>query len=186
MNKPTRPSDMMVPKVTIGPISGSSKVYSAPAEHGDVRVPFREIALTDPAEPSFRVYDASGPYTDTNAVIDVEKGLPRHREQWVQWRGGVETYQGRDVRPEDNGNVTGSHAARDFPNKPVPMRGINLGSDPHHLLASGQMGLTPGSALATGPANSRNTEHGVRPAGSDPDYVDNPPPNVGTSRTEKP
>ena len=122
----------MVPKVTTGPITGSSKVYTSPgiAPEGQPHemacwVPFREIALTDATEPSFRVYDASGPYTDTKAVIDVEKGLPRHREKWVQWRGGVETYKGRDVQPEDNGNVSGSHAARDFPNKPMPYRGYS-------------------------------------------------------------
>jgi phosphomethylpyrimidine synthase len=126
MNKITRPSDLMIPKVTTGPISGSSKVYTRPemAAIGEteIKVPFREIALTDPAEKSFRVYDASGPYTDTNAVIDVEKGLPRHREKWIQWRGGVESYQGREIKPEDNGNVSGAHAARDFPDKPQAYR----------------------------------------------------------------
>ena len=124
MNKITRAADLMVPKVTTGPISGSSKVYTSPGD-ADVQVPFRQIALTDPNETSFRVYDASGPYTATDAAIDVEKGLPRIRETWIKARGGVETYQGRDIRPEDNGNVSGTHAARDFPNKPQPMRGVS-------------------------------------------------------------
>src|SRR5262249_49928945 len=31
----------------------------------------------------------------------------------------------RDVKPEDNGNVTGKHRARDFPNKPQPLRGTS-------------------------------------------------------------
>ncbi len=84
-----------------------------------MRVPFREIALSEgAAEKSFRVYDPSGPYTDAGATIDVEKGLPRIREAWVSERGGVEEYDGRDIRPEDNGNVSGKHLARDFPNKP--------------------------------------------------------------------
>ena len=130
MNKITRAADLMVPKVTTGPITGSSKIYTSPEGHDDVRVPFREIALTDPAEKSFRVYDPSGPYTDTNAKIDVEMGMPRIRDAWIKARGGVETYKGRDIKPEDNGNVSGKHAARDFPNKPMPMRGIGLGSDP--------------------------------------------------------
>ncbi len=131
MNKITRPSDMATPKVTTGPISASRKIYTSPgivAEgHPDELmpwVPFREIALTDASETSFRVYDSSGPYTAADAVINVEKGLPRHREKWIQWRGGVESYTGRDVRPEDNGNVSGAHAARDFPNKPQPYRGF--------------------------------------------------------------
>ena len=57
MNKITRAADLMVPKVTTGPITGSSKIYTSPEGHDDVRVPFREIALTDPTEKSFRVYD---------------------------------------------------------------------------------------------------------------------------------
>ena len=147
MNKITRAADLMVPKVTTGPISGSSKVYTSPGDT-DVWVPFRQIALTDPNETSFRVYDASGPYTATDAKIDVEKGLPRIREAWIKARGGVETYDGRAIRPEDNGNVSGSHAARDFPNKPQPMRGITVSDPP---------GLTPRA----------RAEQGVRPGGSD-------------------
>src|SRR5262245_50783325 len=122
MNKITRAKDLMIPKVTTGPISASAKVYTSPEGHADIRVPFREIALSEGAgEPSFRVYDPSGPYTDANAAIDVEKGLPRIRTAWVKARGGVEEYRGRDVKPEDNGNVTGQHLARDFPNKPQPL-----------------------------------------------------------------
>lgn len=36
------------------------------------------------------IYDTSGPYTDINAEIDVRKGLPRIREQWILDRGDVE------------------------------------------------------------------------------------------------
>jgi phosphomethylpyrimidine synthase len=73
MNKIARPKDLMVPNVTTGPISASSKVYSSPAGHEDIRVPFREIALSEGAgERAFRVYDPSGPYTDSDASIDVE------------------------------------------------------------------------------------------------------------------
>ena len=124
MNKITRSKDLMVPEVTTGPIAGSGKVYTAPEGFADVRVPFREITLTkESGEPPFRVYDASGPYTDSNITIDVEKGLGRHREAWVMERGGIETYAGREIKPEDNGNVRGKALARDFPNKPQPMRG---------------------------------------------------------------
>ncbi len=124
MNRITRPGDIMVPKVTTGPIAGSSKIYTAPEGRSDVRVPFREIQLTDPEEPTFRVYDSSGPYTDPAATIDVEKGMPRIREAWIKERAGIESYQGREIRPEDNGNVSGKALARDFPNKAQPLRGV--------------------------------------------------------------
>ncbi|MGD9667961.1 MAG: phosphomethylpyrimidine synthase ThiC [Hyphomicrobiaceae bacterium] len=123
MNKITRANDLMIPKVTTGPVSGSSKIYTSPEGHADISVPFREIALTDPDQPTFRVYDSSGPYTDPGATIDVEKGMPRIREPWISERGGIESYRGREIRPEDNGNVTGKALARDFPNKVAPMRG---------------------------------------------------------------
>jgi phosphomethylpyrimidine synthase len=122
MNKPTRPSDLSLPKVTTGPISASRKVYSSPDGHADIAVPLREIALSDPGEPAFHVYDPSGPYTDASADIDVAKGLPRHRTAWITARGGVEAYVGRTVKPEDNGNVTGAHAARIFPIANGPLR----------------------------------------------------------------
>src|SRR5581483_3568681 len=143
MNKITRAQDLLVPKVTTGPISASSKVYSSPEGHPDVRVPFREIALSkESGEGAFRVYDPSGPYTDANAKIDVEKGLPRTREAWIRERGGVEAYAGREIKPEDNGNVTGKHAARDFPNKPRPMRAISTLAAvvPSPLVGEGQGG----------------------------------------------
>jgi phosphomethylpyrimidine synthase len=119
MNKISRPGELTVPKVTTGPITASSKAYSSPDCHPDLRVPFREIALTQASgEPPFLVYDASGPYTDPYAQIDVGKGLPRHRAAWIRERGGVEQYEGRAVRPEDNGDVSGKYLARDFPSKP--------------------------------------------------------------------
>ena len=68
MNKHQREQDLMRPEVTTGPLRASTKVYSSPEGHADIRVPLREIALTDPDEPTFRVYDTSGPYTDPEAA----------------------------------------------------------------------------------------------------------------------
>ena len=79
----------------------------APDAAPDLRVPMREIVL-DPSsgEPPVPVYDPSGPYTDDNVAIDVERGLKRTRVEWVRERGGVEEYEGRPIKPVDNGNVT--------------------------------------------------------------------------------
>ena len=88
MNKPFSESDFATPKVTTGPIAGSRKVYSAPEAAPDLRVPYREIALSEGAgEETVRVYDPSGVYTDSDAAIDVEKGLKRTRVEWVKARG---------------------------------------------------------------------------------------------------
>src|SRR5215467_12224517 len=116
MNKHVSGSELEAPKVTTGPLPASRKVYARPDSAPDLRVPIREIALTEAAgEPPVPVYDTTGPYTDPDVAIDVEKGLARRRTEWVRERGGVEEYAGRDVQPEDNGNVSGKHAARVFP-----------------------------------------------------------------------
>jgi phosphomethylpyrimidine synthase len=110
------------PEVTTGPLAGSRKVYSSPEGHEGLRVPFREIALSNGA--SFSVYDSSGPYTDTAAAIDVKKGLAPLRSSWIETRGGVETYDGRTVRPEDNGGVGDAHLAERFAVLRSPLRGL--------------------------------------------------------------
>jgi phosphomethylpyrimidine synthase len=125
MNKPLSESDFATPKVTTGPIAGSRKIYSTPAAAPDLRVPLREVPLSEGAgEEAVRIYDPSGPYTDNDAVIAVEKGLKRTRVEWVKERGGVEEYQGREIKAVDNGNASGKHLARQFPNTPKPMCGL--------------------------------------------------------------
>jgi phosphomethylpyrimidine synthase len=131
MNKPLAESDLATPKVTTGPIAGSRKIYARPDAAPDLKVPLREIVLdASSGEPPLPVYDPSGPYTDPNATIDVAKGLPRTRLAWVRERSGVEDYDGRPIQPVDNGNVTGKHLARNFPNTPKPMRAVDLSSSP--------------------------------------------------------
>src|SRR5438045_4550476 len=129
MNKPVSPADLVTPKVATGPIVGSRKTYTTPDAAPGLRVPLREIMLDPSAnEPPVTVYDSSGVYTDDNAGIDVEQGLKRTRVEWVRERGGVEEYDGRPIQPVDNGNVTGKHLARNFPNTPKPMRAVSYPS----------------------------------------------------------
>ena len=114
--------------VTTGPIRGSRKVHVGP-----LNVAMREIHL-DPSsgEPPLRVYDPSGPYTDSNARIDIMAGLPQLRRQWIEARGDVESYDARELRPEDNGQLgpDRSGGVPQFPNtvrRPLRARGgMNL------------------------------------------------------------
>ncbi|HEX7874508.1 MAG TPA: phosphomethylpyrimidine synthase ThiC [Sphingobium sp.] len=85
--------------VTTGPIRGSKKIHVGPRG-----VAMREIHLEPGSgEAPVRVYDTSGPYTDPAAHIDIMRGLPQLRGDWIRARGDVEDYDARDVRPEDNG-----------------------------------------------------------------------------------
>src|SRR5262249_55024312 len=113
-----------LPQVTTGPLPASRKIYVTPDTATDLSVPLREIELSDGNEPPLRVYDTTGPYTDSAAKIDVRAGLPSTRRAWVIERGGVEEYDGRAIKPIDNGNVK-ADALRPFPNTPRPLRGLS-------------------------------------------------------------
>lgn len=128
MNKPVDQSEFETPEVTTGPLPSSRKVYTHPKADPSLSVPRRLIDLHPSAnEPPVPVYDTSGPYSDPSVTIDVEKGLARHRTEWVLERGHVEEYDGRDVKPEDNGGATGKYLAREFPTSNKPLRGTGTG-----------------------------------------------------------
>lgn len=91
--------------------SGSKKVY-AEGSRADMKVPMREIELSPTAgtvgeeeNPPVRVYDTSGPYTDPDYAADITKGLPALRSPWIHERADVEEYDGREIKPEDNGYI---------------------------------------------------------------------------------
>ena len=117
MNKHAKIKTPIAPKsVTTGAIAGSHKVYAAPKGYPDLRVPFRQVDLSDPLEPPVRVYDASGPYTETGARIDLAAGLEPVRENWIAKRGYA-AIPGRAVKPEDNGHVAADRLAPHCPAK---------------------------------------------------------------------
>ena len=62
--------------VTTGPIEGSTKHYLLSGD--GLRVPVRRVHLTNGEH--LDVYDTSGPYTDADATIDLEAGLPQLRD----------------------------------------------------------------------------------------------------------
>ena len=80
----------------VRPFPSSRKIY-VQGSRSDIRVPMREITLSDtPASygveknPPLTVYDTSGPYTDPEATIDVRKGLPRIRVTMIDERGDTD------------------------------------------------------------------------------------------------
>jgi phosphomethylpyrimidine synthase len=78
----------------------SQKRYLSGAR-ADVRVPYREIALSatrrgERVEENLplRVYDTSGPYTDPEVRIKLDRGLPELRRDWIKDRGDTEILSG--------------------------------------------------------------------------------------------
>src|SRR3989344_3098432 len=93
---------MITKKLTLGSLPASKKIYVESKKFSDVKVAMREIALSN--KDFFTVYYPSGVYSDQNFLdkINLNKGLPKLRRQWILERGDVEFYEGREVRPEDN------------------------------------------------------------------------------------
>jgi phosphomethylpyrimidine synthase len=113
----------LTPVVTTGSLPASTKVFKPGSVHPDIRVPMREIALHPTSgEPPVTVYDSSGPYTDPAHTVSIDAGLPRLRESWIRARGDVEAYEGRLVKPEDNGFATGERLTPEFPVRNAPLK----------------------------------------------------------------
>ena len=58
------------------------------------------------------VYDTSGPWGDPSVSVDVYDGLPALRRQWIVDRDDVVEYDGRQIKPIDDGYNTAE--ARDL------------------------------------------------------------------------
>ncbi len=81
---------------SIQSLPNSKKIYFT-GSRDDIRVPMREISLSDtPVKDGFEknapltIYDTSGPYTDPNVQIDIRLGLAEVRKQWILDRDDTE------------------------------------------------------------------------------------------------
>ena len=81
-------------------LPASTRVYVNGQIHPDIRVPMREISLSDTKSfngrveknPPVRVYDCSGPWGDEAFTGTAEQGLPALRREWILQRGDAEAY----------------------------------------------------------------------------------------------
>ncbi len=98
-------------------LPASSRIYIEGTLHPQIRVPMREIFLSDTKSYNgrieknapVRVYDCSGPWGDPAFSGTSDQGLPALRREWILARGDVEAYDGRPVLPQDNGYLTEKH-----------------------------------------------------------------------------
>ena len=118
----------IVTNVTREPLSGSKKIY-VENEAKTFKVAMRHIELTPTLlredsdeyeinEP-VRVYDTSGPYTDPEIEIDLNKGLPNFRKEWIESRGDtvqLENFSSDFTRERLEGELD----IEPFANKPKP------------------------------------------------------------------
>ncbi|MEE9268692.1 MAG: phosphomethylpyrimidine synthase ThiC [Candidatus Krumholzibacteria bacterium] len=120
-----------------GVFPNSRKVYVG----GDLRVPKREISLSD-GEAPFRVYDTSG-----SQEVDVRRGLPPLREEWIRSRNVAQSAPAssggkRNAIPEGlrrerlrgTGNVTQMYFAKRGEITPeMEFVAVREGVDPVHV-----------------------------------------------------
>ncbi len=85
---------------SVQPFPNSRKIY-VQGSRADIRVPMREIALSDThtqagaePNPAITVYDTSGPYSDPDISIDIRKGLADIRTAWIEERADTEILTG--------------------------------------------------------------------------------------------
>jgi phosphomethylpyrimidine synthase len=95
MKKDNAPEEDVISRV---PFPSSKKVFVTGELH-NVKVAMREVLLEDTNDTfngktttnaPVTIYDTSGPYTDPKADIDIKKGLPALRDEWIRNRGDVE------------------------------------------------------------------------------------------------
>ncbi len=88
----------------VKPFPRSRKIYLQGSRE-DLKIPLREIQLQTDASGAprvFRVYDTSGPYTDAEASIDLQKGLPALRQTWIKERQDTQVVNTPAFRSESN------------------------------------------------------------------------------------
>jgi len=97
-----RPEDVLTDTISLDqeiltPFPNSQKVYVI-GSRPDIRVPMREIALSDTHDTQgnsvpnlpITVYDTSGVYTDDAVTLDVCQGVPSIRDTWIAERADTE------------------------------------------------------------------------------------------------
>ena len=114
-------------------LPGSKRIYLPGKQYPFLRVPMREVKLSPTKNlhgifeenAPVSLYDTSGPWGDVNFKGEVEEGLPPLRTHWITDREDVEAYEGRDLKPVDDGylslrHIEHSHALEKNPHSTFP------------------------------------------------------------------
>lgn len=146
----------LINQITIKPFPASKKIYVPGSIHEEIRVAMRQISLQDKEQPTINIYDTSGIYTEENANINIEAGLPKLRESWVKARGDVENYIGREVKPEDNGEKNATkHESGDRAKDKSGGGGISKGGGDNNSASRFNANATPFPGVNKTPLRAR-------------------------------
>lgn len=92
---------MKIENISVSSYPGSEKIYMQGKMYPELRVGMRKINLTPTAKKTgddvkltenapVVVYDTSGVFTDANVEVDINKGIPRVRDKWIEGRDDLE------------------------------------------------------------------------------------------------
>ena len=82
-NKKLDSSPYKIDKELSDPLPNSEKVYISGVKHKNLLVGMRKINIEDDSQKSLTVYDTSGFYTDSSYSHDLNKGLKKVRDIWL-------------------------------------------------------------------------------------------------------
>ena len=89
----------------------SKKIYLSGKRFKKIRVPMREISLSDNDIKKLVVYDTSGSFSDPNVKHDYKSGLNKLREEWIIKRKGITESKKQNLK-----YLTYSKSVEPFPN----------------------------------------------------------------------
>lgn len=136
------------------PFPSSKKVYLAGRRYPELRIPVREISLTNGE--AFQAYDTTGPYSDPEVKIDVLHGLPDLRSPWIEARGDTDLITGRAVQPLDNGYVQANAKTPEITQFKHPVRKAKPGQNVTQMHYAKQGIITPEMEYVAIRENIRN------------------------------
>ena len=101
-------------------LPNSKRVYVNGKLFQDVKVPFRQISTSPTRQHdgtleengTINVYDTSGEWGNDDSKTDATKGLPAIRLKWIKERNDCEEYEGRPIKPIDNGYTSEEDLAK--------------------------------------------------------------------------
>lgn len=126
---------MKIDNIDLRAYPGSEKIYMEGRRFPQIKVAMRQVNLTPTVtidaegnkhvreNAPVMVYDTSGPYTDPNIEIDINRGLPRMRSQWLAGRDDLEQLP---AITSDYGRARENDPTLDsirFANRHAPLRG---------------------------------------------------------------
>jgi len=101
-------------------LPNSKRVYVNGKLFQDVKVSFRQISTSPTRQHdgtleengTINVYDTSGEWGNDDSKTDATKGLPAIRLKWIKERNDCEEYEGRPIKPIDNGYTSEEDLAK--------------------------------------------------------------------------